>query len=513
MRKTPVRIVAAVAAFALLAGACGEDREETATTAAPTPSSAPATTTAETTAETTAAPETTAASETTAGGDTTETDAVDTTEAPAETVAPEPEGPLFGDVAWPCGPGDGSNTDSGDEIGVTADSVNIATGDDAGYAGSPGLNKQIGDAISALVDECNVLGGINGRQITLNYFDAKLFEVGPAMQAACDGNNFFLVGEGWAFDSNQEEIRLACGLPAVPAYTVSAAFAMGKDVFQGLPNPADETPAGLFAQSTEVLGDAVLNVATLAANYSATQETRDKVVAVAGNFGWEFALTTLEYNITGEPDWTPIVKQLQDAGATAVSWSGSCLPNLQLFAQSAIANGLDVPIITDANHYEEKCAAANTDGALDNLYLRMAFIPFEEADINPATQSYLDLIEASGGEISLLGAQATSSFLLWATAASACGAELTRECTLENLKSTNEWTGHGLHAPTDPGGNHPPACNVLLHLEGDQYTRVAPVEPGTFECDDSWVATVAGVPALEAAKLDENRISQQFVAS
>ena len=420
---------------------------------------------------------------------------------------------MFGDAPWPCGPGDGANTDSGSEPGVTADSIKIATGDDAGYPGAPGLNKQITDAMKALVAKCNELGGINGRQITLNYYDAKLTEIGPAIQSACDDGNFFLVGEGWAFDSNQEETRLKCGLPAVPAYSVSAAFANGKDVFQGVPNPADETPAGVFAQTTDLLGDAVKHVGTLAANYSATQETRDKVVNVAPQFGWEFAETTLEYSIGGEPDWTPFVKQLQAAGATAVSWSGSCLPNLQLFAQSAVANGLTVPIITDANHYEAKCAAANTDGALDNLYLRMAFIPFEEGDVNPATKDYVDLIAASGGEVSLLGAQATSSFLLWATAASACGAELTRACTLENLKSTNSWTGHGLHAETDPGGNHPPSCNVLLHLKGTAYERIAPTERGTFECDPSWIAKVVGTPALEAAKLDSNRISQQFAAA
>ncbi len=260
-------------------------------------------------------------------------------------------------------------------------------------------------------------------------------------------------------------------------------------VYQGLPNPADETPSGVFDQSAELLPEAVTAVGTLAGNFSATQETRDKVVAVAPEFGWGFSETTLEFNTLGEADWTPFVKQLQDAGSTAVSWSGSCLPNLQLFAQTAKANGLDVPIITDANHYEAKCAEANTDGALDNLYLRMAFIPFEEADVNPATQDYLDLIADNGGDTSLLGAQATSSFLLWATAASSCGAELTRECTLEHARRTcTSWTGHGLHAEADPGGNHPPHCNILLHLEGTEYVRVAPEERGTFECKDNWVS-------------------------
>lgn len=52
--------------------------------------------------------------------------------------------------------------------------------------------------------------------------------------------------------------------------------------------------------------------------------------------------------------------------------------------------------------------------------------------------------------------------------------------------------------------------NVLLHLVGTKYERVAPEEPGTFECKDTWIAKITQSPALIAAKLDANRISQQF---
>jgi len=140
----------------------------------------------------------------------------------------------------------------------------------------------------------------------------------------------------------------------------------------------------------------------------------------------------------------------------------------------------------------------------------MAFIPFEEADVNKATQDYLDLLKSSGGDVSLLGAQATSSFLLWATAAAACGDTLTRACTLQNLADTHSWTGHGLHADGDPGGNHPPTCALMLHLNGTKYERVLPEERGTFECDPAWIAPIVNAPAVAAAKLDANRISQQF---
>ena len=477
MRHSSFRFAAVFVTIALVAASCGKDRSSTpATTPVTVPISTP---------------------DTGAGPTTPATD-------------PVPEVPMFGDAPWPCGPGDGANTDSGSEPGVTKDSINIAGGDDAGYAGAPGLTHEATDAIKALVAKCNELGGINGRTIKYNYYDAKIFEVTTAMQGACDGNNFFLVGEGWAFDSVQEEIRIGCGLPAAPTYTVSAAFAHAADVFQGLPNPSDETPAGVFEQVARLFPEEVKHVGTLTGNFAATIEPRDKVLEVAPRFGWGFSITNLLSNPQGETDWTPFVKQLQDAGATMVSWQGSCLPGLQLFAQSAKANGLDVPIVTDANHYTSQCAAANTDGALDKLYIRMAFIPFEEASLNKATQDYLDLVNDAGGDTALLGMQATSSFLLWATASAQCGAELTRACVLDNMRATHSWTGHGLHAETDPGGNHPPKCNVLLHLVGTKYERVAPEEPGTFECKDTWIAEITQSPALIAAKLDANRISQQF---
>ncbi len=479
--RTRVMAVVSVAAFVL--AACGKDRE-----AAPTSTAAPITTDAPVTS----------------GGSTDSTTAVTDTTAPA--------GPTFGDAAWPCGKGDGANTDDGSEVGVTADSVTIATGDDAGYAGSPGLSHEITDAMKALVAQCNELGGINGRQIKMNYYDAKLFEVPAAMQAACDAGTFFLVGEGWAFDSNQEEIRLGCNLPAVPTYTVSAAFAHGKDVYMGVPNPADETTSAFFAQMAKLFPEQVKHVATLTGAFSATQETRDRLVEVAPKFGWAFSESTLEHNPLGEADWTPFVKQIADSGAQMLSWQGTCLPHLLNVAQAAKANGLNLTIVADSNHYARECADANTTGALDNMHIRMAFIPFEEASANKATQDYLDLMQKYGGDVAMLGVQAASSFLLWATAASACGATLTRACVLQNLAGIHSWTGQGLHAETDPGSNHPPKCGLIMKLVGSTYSRVTPAEPGTYECDDAWISPITNTPGLLAAKLDANRISQQFAA-
>jgi hypothetical protein len=39
---------------------------------------------------------------------------------------------------------------------------------------------------------------------------------------------------------------------------------------------------------------------------------------------------------------------------------------------------------------------------------------------------------------------------------------------------------------------------------------VVPTEPAAYECDPTWIAKISGDAALDAAKLDANRISQQF---
>ena len=105
------------------------------------------------------------------------------------------------------------------------------------------------------------------------------------------------------------------------------------------------------------------------------------------------------------------------------------------------------------------------------------------------------------------GQQAASAFLLWATAAKACGSELTRECVIEELTNTHEWTAGGFQAPADPGANTPTECGVLLKLEGTGFERVFPKEANTFDCDPSYAFKVTGAP-VERAKIGSDRIAQ-----
>jgi ABC-type branched-subunit amino acid transport system substrate-binding protein len=437
----------------------------------------------------------------------------DGSEAGTATTAVDTEGDtvMFGDLESPCGKAEkGTPAGSATDQGVTDSQIVIGYGDDAGFPTSPGLSHEASDAIEAMIDWCNQQGGINGRQIVGNYYDAAITDVVNAMTDAC-GQVFMLVGDAWALDSAQEETRLGCGLPAVPTYSVSPEFANAPLMYQAVPNPADVYPAAWAEQLAELFPDEVTKATVMYGNFAATIDTKDKVLQAFDDFGFKFLDCPQEYNIAGEPDWKPFAQRLETCGAEVVYYSGQPYPLMQNLLDDAAQVGYDPIWITDSNAYLQSFADWNSTGNGDRVYIRTAFTPFEQADSNPATQQYLDIVTEHGGDTSQLGEQATSSFLLWATAAKACGADLTRECVLDELSRVTSWTGGGLHAESNPGENLPPECSMILKLDGTSWVQVHPEEEGEFFCDaDSGIELTGRV--VDQAQLDANRVSTKYQA-
>jgi len=105
---------------------------------------------------------------------------------------------------------------------------------------------------------------------------------------------------------------------------------------------------------------------------------------------------------------------------------------------------------------------------------------------------YLSIVKKYGGLTSQLGEQATSSFLLWATEAKACGSTLTRQCMINHLSKVTSWTGGGLNASGNPSKNIPPNCGLLMKLDGTKWVQAYPKKLGTFDCSPKYVAPNSG---------------------
>ena len=294
----------------------------------------------------------------------------------------------FGTLESPCGQGDATGAT---DQGVTDTSITIGYGDDAGYAASPGLNHQMSDAMKSFVDWCNQQGGILGRQVVAEYYDAKITEVGNVMTEAC-AKVFVMVGQGFVLDSAQEATRRGCGLPSVPAFAVSPAHTNGPLMWTTTQVPVDYWNTAPAAQFQKLFPDKIGKSAIMYANYAATIDTKEKILSTFPEFGGDFLDCPVEYNIAGEPDWKPFIQRLKDCGAEVVYFVGNPYPNFENALEAAAQLDYDPIWMVTGNFYDNGFRDWNTSGFGDNVYMGYTFTPFEEVAYSPATQQYMDML-------------------------------------------------------------------------------------------------------------------------
>jgi ABC-type branched-subunit amino acid transport system substrate-binding protein len=411
----------------------------------------------------------------------------------------------FGTIASPCGPGSAKGAT---DRGVTDTSIHIGYGDDRGFAGSPGLNKEMGDAVKAMIKWCNDQGGVEGRQVVGDFYDAAITQTPTVMQQACS-SDFMLVGEGWALDDSAEQIRVGCNLVAVPGFAVGPNFANGPMMYQAVPNPDDYIPGAPYFQMAQLFPTQIKKADLLHTTLSATETSNAKAVEGMQAAGWNVLNCGVKINYSGEPDYKPFAQQFQSCGITLLFNNTSPGPVLYNFIQAMDQVGVKPIILGEANVYTAAMAAWNTQGLGNNIYVRESFQPLENSAQIPAVKAYLDAVKATGGDVSQLGAQAASSFLLWATEAKACGSNLTRQCMVNNLSKVHNWTGGGLHASGDPGKNLPPQCGVLIKLTGTTWSQYYPKTIGQYDCNPKYLFKVS--EANWGTTLGPDRIATKFL--
>ena len=410
----------------------------------------------------------------------------------------------FGTLASPCGKGHATGAT---DQGVTDSTIDIAYGDDAGYSGDPGVTE-MSDAVKAFMKWCNDQGGILGRQVVGQYYDAAVFNVVPQVKQACK-TAFMLVGEGWALDEAGEEFRVGCNLPAVPAYTAGVDIANGPEMFQPAPNPDDYLPASDLFQIAKLFPAAVKAAAPLNTTLSSSQVSIAKVLQAGTEAGFQWLNCNVTLNFLGEPDYLPYAQKFKSCGAKLI-FSNQPPGPLTYDLLTAMDQLNYHPIILgEADVYGVAMAQWNTAGFGNNVYVRQAFQPLENASVVPAVNQYLSVVHASGGKVGQLGEQAASAFLLWATAAKECGSHLTRQCMVNELSQIHSWDGGGLQATADPGNNMPAACGMLVKLTGTAWSQVYPQTKGQMECSPNFVVKITG--AAVGTTLNSSRLSTKFL--
>lgn len=418
-----------------------------------------------------------------------------------DTGVDTPDGPGpgdFGTLTDVCGPNEGGGEvpDAGpDEIqGISSDRIVVGTVADPGFAGRLGLNQEIFDAGSAFVEWCNAAGGINGKQLDLNLHDAAITQYQPVVEEACR-TDFALVGAGAVQDNLWSDVGAACGLIDIAGFSVTPQKAgiVGQDLLvlrsvQGIPNPSDRYPAGAVKLLDEEFPGTADTTGFLYGDLQTLQVTYEKTEAGYNAVGH----TTVEvsaYAILGESNWQPFAVKLRDADVQSFNFigEGENLANLQR-AMAEIDYFPTVQLM-ETNFYDQEYLNAAGDAA-EGTYVRTAIWPFEEADQNPATQRYLEIVNEIDGKVAILGVQSMSAWLLFAKAAKVCDLDndLTRSCVLETAAAQVDWDAGGLHAITHPASNEGSDCVIVLQVVDGKFERHVPDED--YHCDPEDIVSV-----------------------
>ena len=246
----------------------------------------------------------------------------------------------------------------------------------------------------------------------------------------------------------------------------------------GSPNPAYASPVSSAYEAEKLFGTKTKHAGVYGSTLSTQQSSTNKAVQAFTEAGWKFlpnCTANIDYN--GEANYTPFVQKLQSCGAQVIF--NDATPGATLYGAFEAENqiGYDPIWVMDSGAYTASFAQWNTEGLADNVYVRLSYEPLEAAKVVPAVSQYLSIVKKYGGLTSQLGEQATSSFLLWATEAKACGSTLTRQCMINHLSKVTSWTGGGRRCRATPQ-EHPPQLRTPHEAQGTKWVQAYPRSSG-----------------------------------
>ena len=249
------------------------------------------------------------------------------------------------------------------------------------------------------------------------------------------------------------------------------------------------------------------------ANFAATIDTKDKVAArLPASSGFEFldCPQRVQHRRRGRLEaLRPAAEGLRRRGRllhrasrTRTSRTCSTTPPRSTTSRS----GSPTPTSTC-----QSFAEWNATGNGDNVYVRMAFTPFEQADEQPGHPA---VPRHRRGERRRHQPARRSR----PRRRSCCGPRRPRRAAPSSpatacstsCQEVTSWTGGGLHAETNPGGNMPPECAMLAQARRHQVGAGLARGGGRVRLRSRRYRRADAAGSSTRRELDENRISTAF---
>jgi hypothetical protein len=399
----------------------------------------------------------------------------------------------FGTLKKICGPGTATGATA---RGVTNTDIHIGVTADPGAAAAPGLEQEFFDTGEGFTKWCNAAGGINGRKIVLDKWDAKLFNVGQVMTSACL-KDFMLVGNGNAFDSAGVKTREGCKLGQIPAYVTSPQAVSATFQAQATPIPITQVNDGALRLLAEEYPDVKTGgVGIGSSSLASITPTGLKAQEYLKDVGIKTAV--LQEQPVQVDNYRPYMEQLKQAGARAYFGISAQDPSPIVQAMKNIGYNPSFILYSTQFYGPQAVAAAKALGTFPPSYVQFGALPFELAKDYPVLQQTESIVRSAvpNAKLTTFTLSSMSAWLLWAQSATECGSTLTQDCVLSKASSHDDWTAGGLYPvhSTKPGALAS-ACIALVRLTPtgfvyDQKATNPTSGHAPFNCDPENVKTV-----------------------
>jgi hypothetical protein len=412
----------------------------------------------------------------------------------ASSAAAAPGKGDFGTLKGICGPG---NAKGATAKGVTDSTIRIGTTGDPGAAAAPGLEQEFFDTADAFSKWCNAAGGIKGRKIVVDKWDAKLFNVGQAFTNACQ-KDFMIVGNGNAFDDAGVKPREACKQGDIYSYTVGPATATSKYQVSVVPSNPMQYPYGPLRLLTEAYPAAKQGGVGIGSSVLASLVPQGKRIQESLQQN-NIKVTALQQQPVAVDNYRPYMEQFKNAGTVGYDQING--QDITTIYQAMKNIGWNPAFVLYSVQYylDANVQAAKALGSFPPTYVGFSHLAFEMDNSKyPVLGQIKGMLKdaVSKPRFTDFTASSMSAWALFAKEATACGSNLTMDCVIGKASAETNWDAGGLYAPAalDPVKPQVNKCWLVINLtsSGWQYDQKVtnPTQGGPYNCDPKNVTAV-----------------------
>jgi ABC-type branched-subunit amino acid transport system substrate-binding protein len=398
------------------------------------------------------------------------------------------------------------------DVGITATTIKVGMIADVNNPLVPGLFQVSVNAINAWAKDVNAAGGLDGRQVQVDFCDSQL---NPNATTSCVikacQNDFALVGTSANalidladVDGCKNAAGKAVGLPDLAAFAFPPLSC----------DPDTYLVAGLGSYcSTAKENPQTYKVPVADARYLTSKNsdlhgiwlydsddptfkyTQTPVFQAESNLGIK-ADGQKFYAISGalpQSALTPYIQQIKASGATFV-YDDVTSQSMVLLRKEAALQGVNTVKVWECNSgCYDPTFTQQGGSAVDGTYANLLDLPYmTDYKLNPQ----LDKLVTDLGGLDKVSNNAINSYvmaILFQDAVNkviASGQTLDRAALFTALSNEHSFNADGIIGTTDVGNRLPSSCSVVVQLQNGVWNRVDPTTPGTFDCNPANVATL-----------------------